>query len=242
MTRYQRYKYETFVRVRDYGMAHQDLFPESSMGGQVFAQMTALVATIDELLESRALARAEAQRVKAATRAEVFNAMKIVAHAARRAARWERGSHPFRIPRRRTLKSDISTARLFIHQAGKRQEQFARFGLPPTFISDLSTLVDALQQAVDIRLSSKTNRSLTQTGIRTELARGSELVRDLDVMVAVAAKDDPARFAAWRSARRMEGQQSAPADTAEAAVPAPEATFDGTTIIDAPVLVLDKAS
>jgi hypothetical protein len=239
MTRNQRYKYETFVRVRDYGTAHQDLFPESSTGGQKFAEIAAIVARVDALLESRALARAGAQRVKTTTRARVFNAMKIVAQAARRAARSEPGVHPFRIPRRRTLKADISTARLFIAEAAKRQEQFARFGLPPTFIGDLTTLVDALEQAVNVRLNSKTGRRLTQTGIQTELQRGSELIRDLDVEVAVATQDDPARLAAWRSARVMEGQGSAPT-----AAPTPEATTASApeTNAQSPVLVLEKAS
>jgi hypothetical protein len=138
--------------------------------------------------------------------------MKTVAHAARRAARRERGANPFHIPRSRSLKVSISTARLFIDEAVKRQEQFARLGLPPTFISDFATLVDALQQAVDVRLNSKTVRRLAQVNIETELTRGSELIRDLDVMVAVAAKGDPARLAAWRAARRVEGQTS-PAST-----------------------------
>lgn len=239
MTKDQRYKYETFIRVRDYGTAHRELFPESSTGGQAFAEMAAIVAAIDGLLESRALARAGAQRVKATTRARVFRAMQIVAQAARRAARSESGANPFRIPRRRTLKALISTARVFVAEAGKRQEQFARFGLPPTFISDLSTQADALQQAVDVRLNSKTGRRLTQIAIETELKRGSELVRDLDVMVAVAAQEDPARLAAWRSARVMEGQQgpttAAPAPIA-ASVSAPREAEER------PALVLEKAS
>lgn len=239
MTRNQRYKYETFVRVRDYGTVHKDVFPESSTGGQKFAEMAVIVARIDALLESRALARAGAQRVKATTRARVRSAIKIVAHAARRAARLELGSHPFHLPRRRTLKAEISTARLFIAEAAKRQEQFARFGLPPTFIGDLTALVDALEQAVTVRLNSKTGRRLTQTGIQTELKRGSELIRDLDVEVAVAAQDDPPRLAAWRSARVMEGQSSAPT-----AAPTPEATTASApeTTDQSAVLVLEKAS
>src|SRR5690606_13400413 len=60
-----------------------------------------------------------------------------------------------------------------------------------------------------------------RNGIWTEVARGSELVRDLDVMVAVATKGDPARFAAWRSARLVEGMSSSA--TVKTAVPVPAA-------------------
>ncbi len=239
MTRSQQRKYETFVRVRDYGTTHKGMFPESSTAGQKFAEMTSTVAAIDALLESRALARAAAQRVKTTTRARVFNAIKIVAHAARRAARSESGANPFRIPRRRTLKAEISTARLFVAEAGRRQEQFAQFGLPATFTSNLSTQVDALEQAVNARLNSKHNRRLTQTGIQTELKRGSELIRDLDVEVAVAAQDDPARLAAWRSARLMEGLHVAAAATT---TPAPEPAPVPETTTAPPANVLEKAA
>jgi hypothetical protein len=237
VTKHQRYKYETFVRVRDYGTVHSDLFPESSPGGQKFAEMRVIVATIDALLESRSLARAGAQRVKATTRARVFSALKIVAHAARRAARLDAGSHPFQVPRRRSLKAEISAARLFIAEAAKRQEQFARFGLPATFISDLTTMVDALEKAVTVRLNSKTSRRLTLIALQTEFRRGSELIRDLDAVVAVAAQDDPARLGAWRSARLLEGQR---VESDSTPAPAPESVPD--TTVQPPALVLEKAS
>lgn len=159
MTQVQKRKYETFVRVRDYGMAHKELFPESSQGGQAFGQM----ATIDDLLEARMLARAEARRVKSTTRAMASESLKTIAHAARRAARPETENHPFHIPRRRSLTVVIATARTFIDAARKQQELFARFDLPPAFISDLEQLTDALQRNVDDRLSSKSTRSLTGT-------------------------------------------------------------------------------
>ena len=69
MPKHQRFKYEMFVRVRDYGITHTELFPESSTGGQTFAKVTATVAAIDEHLKNRVLATAEARKVKAATRA-----------------------------------------------------------------------------------------------------------------------------------------------------------------------------
>lgn len=121
------------------------------------------MATIDDLLEARMLARAEARRVKSTTRAMVSESLKTIAHAARRAARLETENHPFHIPRRRSLTVVIATARTFIDAARKQQELFARFDLPPAFISDLEQLTDALQRNVDDRLSSKSTRSLTGT-------------------------------------------------------------------------------
>lgn len=81
-------------------------------------------------------------------------------------------------------------------------------GLPPTFIGDFTALVDQLQDAVDVRLNSKTLRGEAQAGMATALARGPDVIRDLEVVMAVAASDDPVLAATWRTARRIEGQRS----------------------------------
>lgn len=208
MTRDQRFRYEMFVRVRDFGAARTALFPESSRSGQTFARVAAAVAAIEEHRKNHVVATAEARRVKAATRAAVFDYMKTIALAARRVTRPDVRESPFRVPRRRNLERELATARAFIEEAEKRRGEFVGFGLPPTFIGDFRVLVDNLQQAVNVRLSSKTVRREASTGTRTTLVRGFDAIRDLDVLVAMATREDPTTFAAWSAARRIEGQGS----------------------------------
>jgi hypothetical protein len=222
MRKEQRYRYEMFVRVRDFGASRTTLFPPASKAGQAFATVTSAVAAIDDHQKNHVVGQTEARRVKATTRAAVFDTMKTIALAARRVTRPERGESPFRVPRRRSVAREIATARAFIEEAEKRQDEFVSFGLPPTFIADLRTAVDELQQAVAVRLSSKTVRRQALAGIDTELTRGFDAIRDLDVLVAIATRDDPTTFAAWTAARRIEGQGS----TAGAAKPAPGAAVD----------------
>lgn len=206
MTKQQRFKYEMFVRVRDFGTAHAALFPEASKGGQAFARVLAAAAAIDEHLKDHVLGRAEARRIKAATRESVFEYMKTIAAAARRLTRVESAVSPFVLPRGRNLAAELATARAFMEEGATRQAEFEQFGLPPTFISDFRALVDRLQQAADVRLSSKTVRRKAQAGITTALAQGLDAARDLDVIVAIATRQaDPTTFAAWTSARRIEG-------------------------------------
>ena len=154
MTRQQRFKYEMFVRVRDFGVANAALFPEASKGGQAFARVLAAVAALDEQQQAHLLGLAEARRIKAATRDAVLDYMKTIAAAARR---------------------------FTLHEPGK-----------------------------------------AQAGIVAALAEGLDAVRDLDVIVAIATREQhPSTFAAWTSARRIEGQSAGPA---KAPVPAPEAS------------------
>lgn len=213
MTRKQRFQYDMFVRVSGFGAAHKDLFPESSAGNEWFKQVTTLVGAINQYLKDLVVARAEARRVKAGTRSAVVEYMKTIAKVASRAMRNESGEHPFRMPRQRHLSGIISTARAFLAEAAERQEQFARFGLPATAISEFEALVNTLDKAAETRQQSKTARREVKARIEAAIESGLEVIRDLDAAVSVATRQDPARFAAWQLARRVEGQN--PPDAAK---------------------------
>lgn len=209
MKRLQRFKYEMFVRVRDFGAAHVALFPEATTGGQAFARVVAATAAIEQHLKDHVVGKAEARRIKATTRGSVADYLKTIAAAARRVTRAESAVNPFVLPKRRSLAAQLSTARAFLQEAASRQAGFEKFGLPPTFISDFQALVDQLQQAVDVRLSSKTARRKAQAGIVHALQEGLDAIRDLDVIVAIATRvQAPTTFAAWTAARRIEGLAS----------------------------------
>lgn len=220
MTKAQRYQYEMLVRARDFGAARRELFPESSTGAGMFARVTRAVAAIEEHLKNRVIGTAESRKVKAVTREAVYDYMKTVALAARRMTRLEPGANPFRMPRRRSLKVEISTARAFLAQAEPKQQQFQFFGLPATFISDFRTLVDQLQQAAEVRINSKTVKSLAAAGIRSALTEGLEAVRDLDAVVGITSRADEVTLSAWQTARRIEGQRAATPEVASTATPA----------------------
>jgi hypothetical protein len=187
-------------------------------------------------MKNHVLGRAEARRVKAATRGAVFEFLKTIAKAARRVTLPEPGESPFRLPRRRSLSAELATARAFIEEAASRQAEFEQFGLPPTFISDLRTMVNELQRAADVRISAKTVRRKAMAGIKTALAQGLDAARDLDVIVWIATRDDPTTLAAWTTARRIEGQGSG---AAKPPVTPPTASADATL---APLHELEKAS
>ena len=121
---------------------------------------------------------------------------------------------------------------LFIQELDERQAAFARLDMPPAFVDDFRALVNELQRAQDVRLSSRTVRRQALAGIEAELEQGMDAARDLDAMVAIATDGDPATYAAWTSARRIEGLRSradaekrppgdAPVVTPPAAAPQP---------------------
>ncbi len=221
MTKGQRYKQEMLVRVRDFGAAYRELFPESSPGGEKFAQVAAAVTAIDQHLKGRVLGKAGARGVNATTRAAVSAYLTTIAKAARRITRGRRNNAPFRLPKRRTLVAEVATARAFLDEAAAREAQFVAMGLPVTFVSDLKALVDELSLAVDTRLNSKTMRGQAQAGIASAVRQGLDAARDLDVVVEIATRQDDVAAATWRTARRIEGLNPSPSTRAKQSTLAP---------------------
>lgn len=235
MTRKQRYQHEMLVRVRDFGAAHAEQFPESSPGGGKFAQVSAAVAAIEDHMKNRVLGFAGTRGVSETPRKAVFRYMRTLAHAARQIARKRRSQAPFVLPRKRRLKVEVTTARAFLEAAGKRQAEFVAMGLPHTFLADFRSLVDELDGEVNGRLNGKTLRGQARLGITAELRRGMHLVGDLDVIVDVVARGDDVVSETWRIARRVEGQRSAESTSSsevEKADPPATPVVDGD--VDAP--------
>jgi hypothetical protein len=213
-----------FVRVSEFGTANREAFPETSTGGQVFAEVASAVAAIEDHMKKRVVARAEAQKVKSATRAAVMEYMKAIARTGRMLAVDESEANRFKMPTRQSAAAVLSTARAFIQEAEARQAEFIRFGMPETFISDFTKLVNTLEAAVNVQLNSRTLRHRAQKGIEAALADGLTATRTLDVVVTNQLREDPVGLAAWHGARHIEGLPHATSDhdtPAPAPVPAP---------------------
>ncbi len=242
MTRDQRYRYEMFIRVRGFGTTHADLFSPLSTAGRAFARVAEALAAIDRYSQAYIVASA-AKRIKKTTRKLVFRDMKMIALAARRLVQPDGRGNPFRLPRPRSLARELAAARAFLDEAGKRPDDFAALGLPSTFMNEFKRKVDDLQTVIDARLKSRTDRRQARAGIATAIADGFDAACELDVVVTVATRDDPARFAAWGAARHVTRRR--PSARRRAAI-APETPTAAPTSDPPPAAVehevLDKAS
>jgi hypothetical protein len=205
MKRFFRTRFEMFQRVVDFGKEQLALFAESSIGGQSFAVVAAAVDAIETHLANRLVARAEAQKLKASTKAAVYNALKTIALTARQVTAADPGANPFRLPRHKAVSNLIVAGRVFVAEAAKRQEAFVSRNLPPTFVADLGRLVDDLERAAEAQNNARTGRHEAQAGIAAAIESGMRAVRELDVIVPNALALDPARLGGWYGARRIEG-------------------------------------
>ena len=65
MTKAERVRYEMFLRVRDFGHAHRDMFPESSTGGRSFATIARAVAEIESHVAKKRVTAKDGRQEKA---------------------------------------------------------------------------------------------------------------------------------------------------------------------------------
>jgi hypothetical protein len=206
-----------FLRVRNFGTAHPDLFPESSPAGESLAVVARAAAAIETHMTAKLAADAEVRKVKSRTRAALRTQMKAVARTVRGLALQEESLvKRLRMPSKRTDVALASAARFFIQEAEVMQEKLVRMGLPPTVVIDLRTLVDGLEATSEQRRAGQASRASAQQGLSTALNQGTRAVRILDVIVVNVLRDDPMRLAAWNIARRLERSSRASSNSAKA--------------------------
>src|SRR5437870_3746571 len=110
-------RYEMLVRVRQFGAAHPDAFPATSLGGQMFAAVGLAVDALDQQGASQVPglgAAKEATASKAAARAALHETLDAVSHTARALALDTPGlDDKFRLPRSRNDQRLLNAARAF---------------------------------------------------------------------------------------------------------------------------------
>lgn len=175
----------------------------------MLAVVTAIVSTIETSLTRRELARAEARRVKKATRTAVTEYMHIISRTARQVTRGEAERSPFVMPLKRSMSSLLASARTFVDEAARREASFVDFGMPLAFVEEFRVLVDRLDSAVAARNNGRAWRIKAQTGLETAVREGMEAVHVLDVIVPNVLRGDAAGLGHWRGSRHIDGIRSA---------------------------------
>lgn len=183
MTKNQRVRFEMFLRVRDFGQAHRELFPESSTGGQAFAKVGDAAARIDAFATSKLLVVTDGHEELAVARAAVLDRMRIVARTARgtRRSRSAAGRR-FRMPSRTSYVALLAAARSFISEAGECRAELDELGLPATCLPELRQAIDDLEAA---------------------FADGTHAIRTLDIVVPNTVGNDAVLVAKWNRDRRV---------------------------------------
>jgi hypothetical protein len=136
---------------------------------------------------------------------ELKDAMRDIVNFATAMARDIDGlENKFRMPRSSGKRNMIASARVFAVDAQTFSTDFKSYGMPTGFIDNLTAKANALEQSMSGSNSAKENR----VGATTELGTNSkdivDLIRQLDPIVRMIYRNDPANLAAWTFASHIQ--------------------------------------
>lgn len=200
--------YEMVLRVGGYGAERAASFPPTSLGGELFAKVSAAATELGNHV---------AQQVSGSTSARQGTATKAVARAAlrdalerlRRTARSMSQTMPgidskFRIPRNLSDQQLVGTAQAFAADAAPLKADFIRFAMPADFLDDLNDLITEFRSSLTTQQTGKGHQVMATAAIDDTLDEALSAVRQLDAIVRNTFHDDQAELAAWMSARHVE--------------------------------------
>ena len=204
----QKRKFEMYLKVRDFYNAHKGDFPAGSIGGVFFAALLLLIEQIEQLNAEKFSAIGEVgQSVdeKGVAKDVVKDWLYDISDMARSMAFDITGlENKFRMPRNFGVPSLIAAARAFAADANEYKAQFIEYGLPETFIADLTAATDALEDAYNATDTDVQERVGTNAAFVPLFKDADEKVRRLDPVVRREYRTNAAAFGEWNYASHVE--------------------------------------
>lgn len=211
MTRHERVRYEMLLRIRDFGAAHREQFPESSSGSQAFATVAEAVADVEAHATAKLVKVREGQRDRAARRSIMLSRMRTIARTSRGIRTASGAILTLQMPRRRSDVAVITAARAFLREAEAHHDRLVVLGLPTTCLAELREATEAFAASMAERRAGRSGVAGAQAGITAAIARGTDAAHTLDIVVLNTLGHDPVAFATWQRDRRVvEGKGRSP--------------------------------
>lgn len=201
-------KFQMFLRVQDFGVAHLSDFAVGSLARQLFAKLSDVIAEIEGHSASEASGVGLA-RQGTTTRGQAIEALREDLEAINRTALTMANEVPgiedkFRLPRNRGVQHLLSAARAFLIDATPLKDEFIKRELPANFLEDLQADIDAVEAAISRQASGVGSHVAAGAAIDDAIDRGGETVRNLDAIVKNKYANNPAALAEWTSASHTE--------------------------------------
>jgi hypothetical protein len=201
-------RYEMLVRVRDFGVANEALFPSSSLGGQSFKAVAGAVSALSEHAAIHVSGRGSAREgtvSKAVAREALREDLDAISRTARAMALDTPGvDDKFRVPRGNGDQATLNAARAFLRDAAPLSADFIKHDMPDDFLTDLQSDIDAFEEAIRDHEAGKDTHVAARAAIESAIDAGLDAVRRLDAIVPNRLRNDAKLIASWERARRVE--------------------------------------
>lgn len=199
---------EMLLAVRQFGLTHAEHFPADGGGAE---ELINVAKAIDDM-EAQSTTQAQhagAAREQTTQKRAAFESLRAMLEAITRTARTMSRKRPgiedkFRLPSNKRVQDWLAAARAFLTEAEPLKNDFARLGMASTFLADLGSRIQAVQQAFDGRAKKSFARISATVAVAQAADRGRQAVRALDAIVRNLFADDPTVLAEWESASHVE--------------------------------------
>lgn len=198
-------RYEMLIRIGQFGAENAEDFPAGSAGNGNFVT----VGEVIEKLREYAADQSSGSGGNVTSRKSVFRdairrKMKNYSRTARALAiDNDNLSRLFRVPDGNSDTALLAAAREFVSEAAKYKADFTNFKMPADFIEDLSDDIEDFERLLAESASATGEKVSATAAIDDEIERGMNAARRLDAIVQNVYRDDPAKLAAWTSARHV---------------------------------------
>jgi hypothetical protein len=222
--------YEMVLRVRTFLTEEAARFPAGSLGAELSARVSNAATELGNNVAQQVSGTTSARQgtaTKGVAREALQDSLERIRRTARAMARTMPGlDSKFRIPRNSTDQELIGTARAFVADALPLKADFIRFSMPATFIDDLNDHIEEFETALTLQQSARGTHVTAKAGINEALEDALDAIRQFDGIMPNIFHDDPARLAAWTSARHVERAARKPATSTATpgSTPIPPAT------------------
>lgn len=199
---------EMLMRVRNFGFAHSDSFPTTSMGSAQFVIINTIIEELAQKGASQASNSGSARQgtgSRAAARTALREDLKSLTRTARVMSLDMPGlESKFRMPRSGSDQALLNTARALAADAVPLKSQFIQYELEPEFLDALQNHIDVFEHAINSQNASRDAQVAATASIDAAIERGLTAVQRLDAIVRNKFRADAAALAAWESARHVE--------------------------------------
>lgn len=196
---------DMFINVNQFGQDNTSDFSPYADAVAGFAAITEVIRNLRESAATQtsgAVGRTTTQ--KAVLRDAIRRQMKDISRTARALGTNNVGlQRLFRIPNGDNDANLIATAREFATEAANFKADFLRLAMPADFIEVLTADIEAFEQALNNKATAKVTGITATASIDDELKRGMDKVRIIDAIARNVYGNNPAKLAAWTSARHI---------------------------------------
>jgi uncharacterized protein (DUF924 family) len=200
-------RYEMVLRVRDYGTEQASSFPATTLGGELFATVSAAAEELAGHIAAHSSGSSSARQgtaSKSVAREALREMLEMIRDTARSMSQTMTGlDTKFRIPRNMSDQEMLGTAQAFATDAVPLKQDFLRFAMPADFLDDLDEHIADFESALTRQHAGRGRQVMATASMDDALGRALAAVRQLDAIVRNTFRNDPARLAAWESARHV---------------------------------------